>query len=133
VSIAINAGPSPSRATLLGLVLLAPAVLFLIVVLIEEGFGFRSFSAFMAEPQQRQIFNLISPIVFLGGLAAALLLNALAIAELDLRWQDSRLVTTLAIQPRTPNVALIVATALLLALFVGYALAENYAIVNTHV
>jgi hypothetical protein len=35
--------------------------------------------------------------------------------------------------PRTPNMALIMATALRLRLFIGYAFVENYRIVETHV
>ena len=46
--------------------------------------------AFTSGPQRQQIFNLVSPVVFLGGIAAALLINFLAIAELDLRWEQKR-------------------------------------------
>jgi hypothetical protein len=80
----------------------------------------------------QQVFNLLSPVVFLGGLAAALLLNGLAIAQLDLRWEQNRLVSTVTIEPRIPNVTLILTVGLMLATLVGYAFVENYSIVSTH-
>jgi hypothetical protein len=88
--------------------------------------------ALISESHRRQIFNLVSPVVFLGGLVTALLLNALAIARLDLRWEQNGLVCTVTIEPRTPNVALILTGGLMLATFVAYVFVENYAIIRTH-
>lgn len=44
-----------------------------------------------SEPHRLQVFNLVSPVVFLGGIAAAPLLNSVAIARLDLLWEQNRL------------------------------------------
>jgi hypothetical protein len=41
-------------------------------------------------------------------------------------------VSTLTIEPRTLNLALILAIGLMLAMFVAYAFVENFAIVSTH-
>jgi hypothetical protein len=59
-------------------------------------------------------------------------LNFLAIAQLDLRWEQKRLVSTVTIEPRTLNVALIL-TGLMLASFVADAFVENFAIIRTHI
>jgi hypothetical protein len=59
-------------------------------------------------------------------------LNFLAIARLDLRWEQKRLVSTMTIEPRTLNVMLILTVGLMLASFVAYAFVENFAIIRTH-
>jgi len=136
MNITLAAKPSPSRAAILGLVLAAPAALFLLANLLNDGLGigflYAPIDALTSEPHRQQLFNLVSPVVFLGGIAAALLLNFLAIAQLDLRWDQKRLVSTVTIEPRTLNVALILTVGLMLASFVAYAFAENFAIVRTH-
>jgi hypothetical protein len=138
MSININtaARPSPSRAWVLGLVLAAPAALFWLANILKDGLGIgfliAPVEALISEPHRRQIFNLVSPVVFLGGLAAALLLNALAIAQFDLRWEQNRLVSTVTVEPRRANVALILTGGLILAAFAAYAFVENYAILRTH-
>ncbi len=55
-----------------------------------------------------------------------------AIGSLDLRWEQKRLVNTVTIEPRTPNVVLILPVGLILATFATYLFAENYVIVSTH-
>ena len=135
MNITLATRPSQSRAAMLGLVLAAPAALFLLAnVLNELGINllYAPIEALTFGPQRQQIFNLVSPVVFLGGIAAALLLNLLAIAQLDLRWEQKRLVSTVTIEPRTLNVALILTVGLMLASFVAYAFVENFAIVRTH-
>jgi len=121
---------------MLGLVLAAPAALFLMANVLNDrlgiGFLYAPFDALTSELYRQRIFNLVSPVVFLGGIAAALLLNFLAIAQLDLRWEQKRLVSTVTIEPRTLNVAFILTVGLMLASFVAYAFVENFAIVRTH-
>lgn len=123
-------------AALLGLVLAAPAALFLLANILKDGLGigflYAPVEALLSEPNRYQVFNLVSPVVFLGGIAAALLLNFLAIAKWDLRWEQKRLVSTVTIEPRTLNVALILTVGLMLASLVAYASIENYAIVRAH-
>lgn len=127
---------SPCRVAVWSLALLAPAALFLIAVILKEGLGigflFAPVEALMSDPHRFQVFNLVSPVVFLGGIAGALLVNALAIARLDMRWEQKRLVSTLTIEPRTPNLALILTGGLMLTTFLAYAFVENYAIIRTH-
>ena len=135
MKISFVARPSPSKAVVWGLLLAAPAALFLLAnVLNELGISllYAPIEAFTSGPQRQQIFNLVSPVAFLGGIAAALLLNFLAIAELDLRREQHRLVSTLTIEPRTLNVVLILAIGLMLLTLAAYALVENFAITRTH-
>ena len=136
MNLTLAAKPSPHRAAMLGLVLAAPAGLFLLAnVLNELGIGllYAPIDALISGPQLQQIFNLVSPVVFLGGIAAVLLVNFLAIAQLDLRWEQKRLVSTGTIEPRTLNVVLILAVGLMLTMLVAYAFVENFAIIRTHI
>jgi len=135
MNISLAARPSPSKAVVWGLLLAAPAALFLLASVLNElgvSLLYAPIEAFASGPQRQQIFNLVSPVVFLGGIATALLLNFLAVAQLDLRWEQKRLVSTVTIVPRTLNVTLILAVGLMLASFVGYAFVENFVIVRTH-
>ena len=135
MTVTVGSWIAPSRALAFGLLLIAPAALFgLANVLNDQGIGFlyalwRPFS----EPPRQQIFNLVSPVVFLGGLATALLLNVMAIARLELRWEHNELVSSVSIQPRMPNAMLILTAALMLVALILYAVVENFSIVSTHV
>lgn len=120
----------PRRAVLVSLLLSAPATLFLTAVLLQEAFGIGTLMApvetIMATPSWRDAFNIVTPMIFLGGLTLGVILNALAIGRLDLGWRERRLVSTLAVEPRVSNVAFIGAATLMLAVFVGYAFVENF-------
>jgi hypothetical protein len=120
----------PRRAVLLSLLLASPAMLFLLAVIMDEGFGVGAsmspVEAILATPGWHQVFNIATPVVLLGGLALGVLLNALAIGRLDARWQERRLVSTLAVEPRAANVAFMGTAALMLAVFLGYGFAENF-------
>jgi len=137
MNIILATRPSPSWTALLSLVLAAPAALFLLANILNDGLGigflYAPIDALTSEPHKQRLFNLVSPVVFLGGIAAALLLNFLAIAQLDLRWEQKRLVRAMTIEPRTLNVALILTVGLMLASFVAYAFVENFAIIRTPV
>jgi hypothetical protein len=93
MNITLVTKPSPSRAALLGLILAAPAALFLLANLLNElgvGFFCAPVEALISEPHRQQLFNVMSPLVFLGGIALALLLNFLAIAQFHLKWEQKR-------------------------------------------
>jgi hypothetical protein len=132
---AVPARPSPSRAALIGLILLAPCALFLLANVLNElgiGFLYAMIDPWISGPAQHRIFNVLSPIVFLGGIAVALAVNVLAIARVEMRSEPDRFVSTLVIERRTPNVAMILTGGLMLATLVGYTFVENFAIVATH-
>jgi hypothetical protein len=85
--------------------------------------------ALLADPSRRQVFNLISPVVFLGGLGLALALNASAVVRLDVGTEDGAIVGTVRLESKFRNIAVAVAAAgvslLLLVTSVGYFFAEN--------
>ena len=125
---------APSRAATWGLILAAPAVIFVAANLLNEiGVGFLYGWIDPLTHWPNQLINFASPLVLLGGLGGALILNVLAVARLKFQWDGRRLTTTLTVEPRASNLALLVLAGLALATLVGYAALENFRIVPTHI
>jgi hypothetical protein len=111
-----------------GFLLLLPVALFVTasifkyavgIPVLYEGLGF------LADPRQLPWYNRVSPILFLLGPLVAAALNLAALIKLDARREDDRVVTTITFTPRRLNVLVTVSSLVLLALLVGYLLAEN--------
>ncbi len=81
----------------------------------------------MSDPESLRVFNLISPLVFLGGLVLALALNAYAVLRLNVSKEDGAIVSTVRLRIKFPNIAVAVVSFLLLFVLVGYAFLENVA------
>lgn len=135
MKIIIAANVVPSRALVWGLVLMAPGAFFLLANVLNE-FGihvlYAPIGALTSDIDRRWVFNLVSPVLFIGGLAGALLLNTLAMTTLEVQWVENRVVGTVSIEPRTPNMALVVSLGLLLVTFAGYGFVENFRLISTH-
>jgi hypothetical protein len=80
--------------------------------------------ALMSDPENLRIFNLVSPLVFLGGLGVALLLNAYAVLRLGR--ENSSIVGTVRLEARFWNIAVMAVSLLLLVTLLGYFFAENF-------
>jgi hypothetical protein len=111
-----------------GFLLLIPVALFITasifkyavgIPLLYEGLGF------LADPRQLPWYNRVSPILFLLGPLVAAAVNLAAVIKLDARREDDRVVATITFTPRRLNVVVAVISLVLLALLVGYLLAEN--------
>ncbi len=113
-----------------GLALLAAPLFFVAASLLKYelgiGFLFDPLEALLADPGRRHVFNLISPVVFLGGLGLALALNAYAVLRLRVGREDRAIVGTVRVEVRLWNVAVAAVSLLLLATLVGYFFAENF-------
>jgi formate-dependent nitrite reductase membrane component NrfD len=118
----------PLSGPAVGFLLLIPVALFITasvfkyavgIPLLYEGLGF------LADPRQLPWYNRVSPILFLLGPLVAAAVNLAAIIKLDARREDDRVVTTITFTPRRLNVVVTVISLVLLALLVGYLLAEN--------
>lgn len=118
---------------LIGLVLIAPAAFFISLALSKYLIGidyfFDAFDSFVASPthpERFQIFNIVSPIVYLGGSFLALILNVLAVTGLRFKKENSNLVTTLLVKGNSWNLAVITISFLILSILVGYVIGENW-------
>jgi hypothetical protein len=118
------------RLALAGLVLLSAPLFFVAASLLkyELGIGvlFDPLDAFLSEPGRRHVFNLISPVVFLGGLSLTLALNAYAILRLNVGREDGAIVGTVRLEVRFWNIAVAALSLLLLVMLVGYFFVENF-------
>jgi hypothetical protein len=136
VRITVDTPLSPTRAVLIGLVLAAPGAWFLTANLMHDAgvaFLYAPFDALVSRTGLGPAVNVVSPVIFLGGPAVALVINLLAVGRFDLKWENHQIVTSAAMAPRGANVAMILGGGLLLAAFLAYAFVENFAVVLTHV
>jgi hypothetical protein len=132
----LSPGISPSQAALWGALLAAPAAVFIAANLLNEAgiaFLYTWIDPLVGRTGIWQFIGLGSPLVLLGGIGAALLLNVLAIARLGVRQDDRRFTFTLTVEPRVPNLALLFGAGVMLAALLAYAAVENYAVIRTHV
>jgi hypothetical protein len=118
------------RLALAGLVLLLAPLFFVAASLLKYelgiGFLFDPLDAFLSDPGSQYVFNLISPVVFLGGLVLALVLNAYAVVRLNVGREDGAIVGTVRLEVRFWNIAVAALSLLLLVTLVGYFVAENF-------
>jgi hypothetical protein len=113
-----------------GLALLSAPLFFVAASLLkyELGIGslFDPLEVFLSDPQRLRIFNLVSPVVFLGRLSLALALNAYAVLQLNVGREDGAVVGTVRLEARFWNIAVMAVSLLLLVTLVGYFFAENF-------
>lgn len=115
----------------IGFVLLLAPLYFVSASLLKYGLGvgllFDPLEAFLSISQRREIFNLVSPFVFLGGLGLAMALNAYAVLRPSVVKEDDAVVCTVRIRMRFWNTAVVAASSMLLFTLVGYVFLENFA------
>jgi hypothetical protein len=119
---------APLSGPAIGFLLLTPVALYVTaslfkyavgVPLLYEGLGF------LADPRRLPWYHRLSPVLFLIGPLAAACLNLATLIKLEARREDDRVVTTITFTPRTANIAVAVASLVLLAILAGYLMAEN--------
>ena len=111
--------------------LLAP-LLFVAASLLKYGLGIGFLfdpleRALMSDAESLRVFNLVSPVVFLGGLGLALVLNTYAFLRFNLSREDGTIVSTVRVEMKLANIAVVVVSSLLLGTLVGYFFLENFA------
>ena len=119
-----------NKSAIIGLLLALPTILFFAMVAFHYLLGFdllwTPFEIAMSNPQERDVINTWSPVVFMGGSLAALLINILAVAGLRFQKVNNELVSTLIIKGNVWNLAIIAVSFSLIALLLGYLVAENW-------
>lgn len=119
------------RLAVIGFVLLLAPLYFVSASLLKYwlgvGFLFDPLEAFLSVAGRREVFNLISPVVFLGGLGLALALNLYAVTRLNFSREEGTIVSTVRVKLGLWNIVVAAVSVLLLATLVGYVLLENFA------
>lgn len=91
------------RPAVIGLVLLLAPLYFVGASLLKYGLGvglfFDPMEALLSVSGRREIFNLVSPVVFLGGLCLAVALNVFAVTWFDVGREDWKFVGTVRVTP----------------------------------
>jgi hypothetical protein len=114
-----------------GFVLLLAPLYFVSASLLKYGLGvgflFDPLEFFLSQPGRRYVFNLVSPVVFLGGLVLALALNGYSFVRVGVGREDGAIVGTARLEMKPANVAVAMVSLLLLGTLVGYVFVENFA------
>ena len=115
------------RLAVVGFLLLLAPLYFVSASLLEYGLGFLfdPLEAFLSVAGRRIVSNVVSPLVFLGGLCLALALNTYAVARLNVRREEGSIVSTIRLRLRLSNIAVAVVSFLLLTTLLGYVFLEN--------
>jgi len=79
----------------------------------------------LSDPEKLRVFNLISPVGFVGALTLVLALNVYAILRLNVNKEDETVMSTVRLKIKLLNIAVIAVSFLLLVTLVGYAFLEN--------
>jgi asparagine N-glycosylation enzyme membrane subunit Stt3 len=91
------------------------------------GLLFDPLEAFLSVAGRRFVFNVVSPVVFLGGLGLALALNLYTVTRLNLSKEDGTIVSTMRVRLGLWDIAVAAVSVLLLVTLVGYVFLENFA------
>jgi len=115
----------------LGVALLLAPLYFVSASLLKYGLGvgflFDPLEFLLSEPGRRYVFNLVSPVVFLGGLGLALALNAYSVLRLNVGREEGAVVSTVRLEVKLLNLAVIAVGSLLVVTLLGYVFLENFA------
>jgi len=118
------------RLAVVGFVLLLAPLYFVSASLLKYGLGvalmFDPLEAVLSLLRRREVFNLVSPLVFLGGLGLALALNVFAVTRFNVSREDGTIVSTVRVAPELWNIAVAVVSILLLVTLLGYDFLENF-------
>ena len=122
---------SNALLAIIGLLLSAPALFFVFASLLKFSFGveqpFNLLEGILSHPNWFRLFNIISPLVFVGGLFAGVLLNLYPQIEMQLRRDQGKLVATITAEASPINLAIVILACLLLLTLFGYVALENLA------
>jgi hypothetical protein len=113
-----------------GFALLFAPLFFVAASLLKYGLGIGFLfdpldKALMSDPENLRVFNLVSPVVFLGGLGLALVLNVYAVLRLDFSREDRTIVSTVRLEAKFWNLVVALLSVVLLSTLVGYFFLEN--------
>ena len=118
-----------NRSLLIGIFVMLPAVYFVSANILKYGFGI----PFLAEPLEifylnadaLKVFNVISPIIFIGGLTLAFLLNFITMFSFNISMKGGRIHSSFSITPKLANLLVVITSTLYIGTILAYIIGEN--------
>lgn len=112
-----------------GFVFILAPLFFVTASVLKYGLGvgilFDPLESLLADPQRLHWFNLVSPVVFLGGLVLALALNAYAVLRFSVGRERDEVVSTVKLKMKLANIAVAAISFSLLVTLMSYVFLEN--------
>ena len=116
--------------SIVGLILVFPAFYFALTNILKYNLNIdflpMPWEGLQSNPKLFFLFNNLSPVIFLGGLAAALLINLFSILRIEFSKNPDHFIGKLILIPKTANLAVVCASAFIIVLMLGYAFVENF-------
>lgn len=118
-----------NRSLLIGIFVMLPAVYFISANILKYGFRI----PFLAEPLEMfylntdtlKVFNVISPIIFIGGLTLAFLLNFITMLSFNIFMKGGRIHSSFSITPKLANLLVVITSTLYIGTILAYIIGEN--------
>ena len=119
---------SHRTAAFLGLILSLPAALFVSAQVLKYELGapfLYDALGFLSSPARYPLYDALSPVIFVGGTLAAVMLNAWMVLRVGVRREDDTIVGTFTLVPKAANLSVIVLAGSVLMILVTYLVVEN--------
>jgi hypothetical protein len=124
-----EAALSKGALAAVGFVFILAPLFFVTASVLKYGLGvgilFDPLESLLADPQRLHWFNLVSPVVFLGGLVLALALNAYAVLRFSVGRERDEVVSTVKLKMKLANIAVAAISFSLLVTLMSYVFLEN--------
>ncbi len=118
-----------NRSLSIGILVMSPAVYFVLANILKYGFGISFFAApldlLYVNTAILKVFNFVSPIIFLGGLAMAILLNVLVLLTFNVSIKKGRIHSAFSITPKAANLIIVITSMIFLGTLLAYSIVEN--------
>ncbi|MBV9609474.1 MAG: hypothetical protein JO187_07940 [Acidobacteria bacterium] len=122
--------PPYGFAATVGMLLIAPPLYFVAASISNQlGFPlmFAPLATIMSRSDAARVFNVLSPVLFLGGIILALALNVAVLTRLESSVESNRSIRRLSVQLNIWNLAVVITAAGLMTILIGYVVLENFA------
>ena len=121
---------NPSTAIIAGILLAFPAIYFIVASVLKYNFSFPflfdPLEVLYASKEIAHAWNLIAPVIFIGGLISAFILNLVATLSISIRKVKRPFKINVSFYPNVSNLIVGAVSILSFLIIIGYAITENF-------
>jgi len=121
---------TPSRAFFIGITAVFPSLYFIMANLLHYGFGFtlltQPFELIYNDKELFAVYNMVAPIVFIGGLTLAIFLNLFSIISFYIERKGEIINTSIKLRTKLLNFLVITLSISSMLILFGYVFSENF-------